>query len=69
MRFLILLILWCLLLYVCWPLAILVLIAVPLVWLILLPFRILKMLIEATLALLRGILFLPARVLGVRRAA
>jgi len=69
MRFLVLLILWCLLLYVCWPLAILVLIAVPLVWLILLPFRILKMLIEATLALLRGILFLPARVLGVRRAA
>jgi len=69
MRFLILLILWCLLFYVCWPLAILVLIAVPLVWLILLPFRILKMLIEATLALLRGILFLPARVLGVRRAA
>ena len=67
MRFLMLLVLWCLLLYFCWPLAILVLLALPVIWLVLLPFRIAKMVIEASLALLRGILFLPARALGVRR--
>jgi hypothetical protein len=59
MRFL----LWCILLVLCWPLALLALIAYPFVWLILLPFRIVGITVEGVLGLLKGILFLPARVL------
>ena len=55
--------LWCILLVFCWPLAILALIAYPFVWLILLPFRIVGIAVEGVLGLLKGILFLPARVL------
>lgn len=55
--------LWCILLVFCWPLALLALIAYPFVWLILLPFRIVGIAVEGVLALLKGILFLPARVL------
>ena len=62
-------ILWCILLVLCWPLALLALVVYPIVWLILLPFRILRIAVEAVLELLRGILFLPGRVLrGPRRA-
>jgi hypothetical protein len=61
--------LWCLLLLVCWPLALLALILYPLVWLLLLPFRILGIAVEGVLELVRGIIFLPARILrGPRRA-
>jgi hypothetical protein len=56
--------LWLLLLVVCWPLALLALVLYPLVWLLLLPFRILGFAVEGVLALLRAILFLPARLLG-----
>jgi hypothetical protein len=56
-------VLWCLLLVVCWPLALLALIAYPFVWLLLLPFRIVGIAVEGVLALLKGIIFLPARVL------
>lgn len=55
--------LWCILLVFCWPLALLALIAYPFVWLILLPFRIVGIAVEGVLAVLKGILFLPARVL------
>ncbi len=55
--------LWCLLLVVCWPLALLALIAYPFVWLILLPFRIVGIAVNGVFELLRGILLLPARVL------
>jgi hypothetical protein len=61
--------LWCLLLIFCWPLALLALILYPLVCLILLPFRIVGIAVEGVLELLRGILFLPARVLRGPRAA
>jgi hypothetical protein len=62
-------ILWCILLVLCWPLALLALVIYPIVWLILLPFRILGIAVEGVLELLRGILFLPARVLrGPRNA-
>jgi hypothetical protein len=62
-------ILWCILLVLCWPLALLALVAYPIVWLILIPFRILGIAVEGVLELLRGILFLPGRVLrGPRRA-
>jgi hypothetical protein len=60
------LLLWCLLLVFCWPLAILALVLWPLVWLLSLPFRLIGLSFEAVFALLRAILFLPARVLGYR---
>jgi hypothetical protein len=61
--------LWCILLLFCWPLALLALILYPLVWLLLLPFRILGIAVEGVLELVRGIIFLPARILrGPRRA-
>jgi len=56
--------LWCLLLVLCWPLAILALILWPFVWLILLPFRLLGIAVEGVFSLLRAIVMLPARVLG-----
>jgi hypothetical protein len=56
--------LWLVLLVVCWPLALLALVLYPLVWLLLLPFRILGVAVDGVLALLRAILFLPARLLG-----
>jgi hypothetical protein len=56
--------LWLLLLAVCWPLAILALVAWPVVWLLLLPFRLLGIAVEGVFALLRAIVMLPARLLG-----
>jgi hypothetical protein len=61
-------ILWCLLLVVCWPLALLALVLYPLIWLLLLPFRIVGIAVGGVLELLRAILFLPARVLRGPRA-
>ena len=55
--------LWCLLLIVCWPLALLALVLYPFVWLLLLPFRIVGIAVGGVLELLKAILFLPARVL------
>lgn len=57
--------LWLLLLVVCWPLALLALVAYPLVWLLLLPLRLLGIGVEAVFALLRAIVLLPARILGL----
>jgi hypothetical protein len=59
--------LWCLLLVVCWPLAILALILWPFVWLISLPFRLLGIAVDGVFGLLRGIVMLPARILGGAR--
>ena len=56
--------LWFILLVVCWPLALLALIAYPFVWLLTLPFRIAGIAVEGVFALLKAVLFLPARVLG-----
>jgi hypothetical protein len=65
------LLLWCILFVVCWPLALLALLALllwplvwPLVWLITLPFRLLGIAVEGAFALLRALVMLPARVLG-----
>lgn len=66
-RLLFLMVAWCLLLTVSWPLALLVLILFPLVWLLSLPFRLAGMVVGAALALIRGLLFLPARLLGAGR--
>ncbi|MGB2678607.1 MAG: hypothetical protein WAN12_16100 [Candidatus Acidiferrum sp.] len=61
-------ILWCLLLVVCWPLALLALVLYPLIWLLLLPFRMVGIAVSGVFELLRAILFLPARVLRGPRA-
>ena len=55
---------WLILLVLCWPLALLALFLWPIVWLISLPFRLIGITFDALFALLRAILFLPARVLG-----
>jgi len=61
--------LWCLLLVVCWPLALLALVIYPLVWLILLPFRVVGIAVGGVLELLKSIIFLPARVISGRGRA
>ncbi len=58
--------LWLLLLVVCWPLALLALVLYPLVWLLLLPFRLVGVAVEGVFELLRALVLLPARVLGRR---
>lgn len=61
--------LWCILLVLCWPLALLALVLYPIVWLLLLPFRIVSITVEGVFELLRAILFLRARILRGPRAA
>lgn len=68
MSFLIGFLLWCLLFVLCWPLALLALVAYPLVWLLLLPFRLLGIAVGAVFSFLRALLYLPARLLGGSRA-
>jgi hypothetical protein len=53
--------LWCLLLVFCWPLALLALVLYPLVWLLLLPFRLLGIAVEGALELVSAIIMLPVR--------
>jgi hypothetical protein len=55
--------LWCLLFVLCWPLALLALVLYPLVWLVLLPFRIVGVAVSGVLQLLWAVVTLPARVL------
>jgi hypothetical protein len=59
--------LWLFLLLFCWPLAIAALLLYPVVWLLLLPFRLLGITVNGLFALLRAIVMLPARVLGATR--
>ena len=59
--------LWLILLVLCWPVALLVLLLWPLLWLLSLPFRILGFAVEGSLELVRALLLLPARALGGRR--
>lgn len=63
------LILWLILLVVCWPLALLALILYPFIWLILLPFRLVGITVDAVFELLKSILLLPARLLRGPRSA
>lgn len=58
--------LWCLLFVVCWPVAILALVLYPIVWVLSIPFRLLGIAVDGVLGLVRGIILLPARVLGGR---
>lgn len=55
--------LWCILLVICWPLALLVLLLFPFVWLLLLPFRLAGIAVGAVFDLLRALLGLPARII------
>ena len=59
--------LWLILLVLCWPVALLALVLWPIVWLLLLPFRLVGIAVEGVFELLRALLFLPARVIGGRR--
>jgi hypothetical protein len=56
--------LWLILLVLCWPLALFALLLYPLVWLILLPFRLVGIAVEGVFGLLKGIILLPARLLS-----
>ncbi len=58
--------LWCLLLFVCWPLALVALVVYPIVWVLLIPFRIVGIAVSGVLELVAAVITLPARVL--RRA-
>jgi len=55
--------LWCILFVLCWPLALLALVLYPIIWLFLLPFRILGIAVGGVLALIGSIIMLPARLL------
>ena len=57
------LLLFCVLLVCCWPLALLALVLYPIVWLLLLPFRILGLAVDGVLDLLRAVFLLPGRLL------
>ena len=57
--------LWCILLFLCWPLALVALLLYPLIWLLLLPFRIVGIAVEGVLELIWALVTLPARVLRI----
>ncbi len=59
-------ILWLILLAVCWPLALLALVLWPLLWVLTIPFRLIGITFDALFAFLRAVLFLPARILGAK---
>ena len=65
-KLLALVVIWCILFVLSWPVALTVLILFPLVWLIALPFRLVGICVGAMLALVKTILFLPARLFGYR---
>ena len=56
--------LWCVLFILCWPVALLALVLYPLVWVLLLPFRIVGIAFEGVFALLRAIFLFPVRLLA-----
>jgi len=61
--------LWCILLFLCWPVALLALLLYPLVWILTLPFRLVGIAVGGVFELLRALITLPARILsGPRRA-
>ncbi len=66
MKALLLFVAWCILFVLCWPLALVALMLFPLVWLLSLPLRLVGLTVGAVFALLKAVLFLPARMLGHR---
>ena len=67
MKALILFVGWCILFVLCWPLAILALILLPLIWLLSLPLRLIGITMEAVFGLIRGLLLLPVRLLNLAK--
>lgn len=61
--------LWLILFILCWPVALLALILYPLVWLLLLPFRLVGIAVGGVFEFLRALFYLPARMLGARPKA
>jgi len=66
MKVVMIFLLWCVLFVLAWPVALLALVLLPIVWLLSIPFRIFATVLSAILALLKAILMLPARALGHR---
>ena len=60
--------LWIILFVICWPVALLALLLYPIVWLVLLPFRLLGIVVDGAFQFLRALALLPARVLGGTRS-
>jgi hypothetical protein len=56
--------LWCLLLVLCWPLALVAVVLYPIVWLLLIPFRIVGIAVDGVLGLVRGVVMLPVRLVS-----
>ena len=61
--------LWCILLILCWPAALLALLLYPIVWVLMIPFRLVGIAVEGVLQFIRAIILLPARVLRGPRTA
>ncbi len=61
--------LWVLAFIICWPLALLALVLYPLIWLLLLPLRLIGIGVEGVFELVRAVVMLPARLLGSRPVA
>lgn len=66
MQFFLIVLVWCLLFVIAWPLAILLIFLLPLLWLLSIPFRIFGIMLGAVLSFLKALLYLPARLLGHR---
>ncbi len=66
MSFVLVVLVWCVLFVVAWPLALFAIFLLPLLWLLSLPFRALGVVVEALFAFIKAVLFLPARLLGHR---
>jgi len=69
MKLLILFIAWCILAVLCWPVALLAAVLLPVIWVLSIPFRFLAIVVHAVFALVKTLLFLPARVVGYRSAS
>lgn len=66
MKFFLCVVGWCVLLVLCWPLALLLLVVLPFVWLLSIPFRVLAITVDGLLAFIKALFLLPARLLGYR---
>jgi hypothetical protein len=61
--------LWCILLILCWPAALLALILYPIVWVLMIPFRLVGIAVDGVLQFIRAVILLPARILRGPRTA
>lgn len=69
MKFLMLFVGWCILVVLCWPLALLAAVLLPVVWILSIPFRLLAAVVNGVLAFIKAVFLLPARLLGYRSQA